>query len=116
MSSGLLTGMSHTHAASWIILVILFVLSLIFKRQKITPILLRIFYLIMLASGITMLVGYDFPLKPIVKGGLAIVLIGLMEMALGRAKRGGKGLPVLIAAVVVVLTVVVLMGYSVINF
>lgn len=116
MSSGLLTGMSHTHAASWIILVILFVLSIVFKRQKITPIVLRVFYLIMIASGITMVVGYDFPLKPIVKGGLAIVLIGLMEMALGRSKRGDKGLPVILAAVAVVLTIIVLMGYGVINF
>lgn len=116
MSSGLLTGMLHTHSGSWAILVILFALSLIIKGQKITPILLRVFYLIMIASGITMLVGLDFPADLIVKGILALVLMGLMEMTLGRAKKGGKGLPVLIAAVVIVLLVVVLMGYGFIRF
>ncbi|EGL13078.1 hypothetical protein HMPREF9413_5821, partial [Paenibacillus sp. HGF7] len=47
MSDKLLNIFHQSHAGSWAFIVILFVVSAIFYRQKITPMILRLFYLIM---------------------------------------------------------------------
>jgi len=114
MSSMLL----HTHSAAWLIMVILFILSIAFKKQKVTPMILRLFYLIILGTGIGMLINLSFPLTYVLKGILAVVLIGLMEMILGRTKRGeGSKMPVPAFWViwVVLLIVIVLTGFGVIS-
>ncbi|MFC6332974.1 YisL family protein [Paenibacillus septentrionalis] len=110
------TAIYHTHASSWIILVILFVLSYFLHKNKVLPMILRLFYLIMIGTGAYMLFGiggYEgaYHLKML----LAILLIGVMEMILGRRKRGKNVLPLWIA-LVILLVVVVLIGYGVISF
>jgi peptidoglycan/LPS O-acetylase OafA/YrhL len=110
------TGLYHTHASSWVILVILFVLSFFLTKNKVLPMILRLFYLIMIVTGGIMLFGqggYDgaFHLKAL----LAIILIGMMEMVLARRKKGKNALPFLIV-LIVLLVVVVLIGYDVITF
>lgn len=119
--SGLMTMFAHTHASSWFITLALFALSYAFlkggkaKPQKITQMILRLFYIIMLVSGVGMLIVYRFPLVLVIKGILAIVLIGIMEMII---TRGGKGqsiskywLPFFIA-----LALVLLIGFGAIRF
>lgn len=116
MSDKLLNIFYQSHAGSWAFIIILFVVSAIFYRQKITPMILRLFYLIMLVSGIGMLIGYGFPVKYVVKGIIAIAVIGLMEMILGRMKRGqGKESSTKILFIVwaVLILIVVLLGYGI---
>lgn len=105
----------QSHAGSWLLLVILFILSFIFQNQKVTVMLQRLFYLIMLISGIGMLSLLGFPLMYIVKGILAIVLIGIMEIITARRRRKEPTAPLWIVFVIA-LIVIVLMGYGVISF
>ncbi len=69
----------------------------------------------MLVSGIAMLVALNFNLFYVVKGLLAVLVIGFMEMAAGKAKRNENSLGSLFIVLVLAL-VVVLMGFGVINF
>lgn len=115
MSDKMLNILYQSHTGSWLILVIAFLLSCLFLGQKITPMILRLFYLIMLGSGIGMLIGLNFPIAFIIKGILAVILIGIMEMIVGRRRRGQPTVPFWIAFIIL-LAVVVLMGFHVISF
>lgn len=109
------------HTGSWAFLVILFLVSFFLykanknKAGKIVQMILRLFYLIMLVSGVGVLMGYGYPLIYIIKGILAILTIGFMEMALGKAKRNDKTVVPLTLAVIIVV-IVILMGFGVISF
>lgn len=107
--------LKESHAGSWAILVVLFIVSVIFNRQKITPMITRLFYLIMLFTGISMLIKLEYPTTYVVKGILAIVLIGLMEMIMGRSRRREKTV-VLWVAFIVVLAIIVSLGYGLFSF
>ncbi|MVP00202.1 MULTISPECIES: DUF1516 family protein [Paenibacillus] len=116
MSDKLLNIFVQSHAGSWAFIVILFIVSAIFYRQKITPMILRLFYLIMVVSGVGMLIGYSFPAKYVVKGIIAIVVIGLMEMILGRMKRGQgreSSTKILFAVWAVLIITVIMMGFGI---
>lgn len=121
MSDKLLNIFYQSHTGSWAILVVLFLVSLLLfklgkaKGGRIVQMVVRLFYIIMLVSGIGMLIGYDFPTIYIVKGILAIGLIGAMEAVLGRAKRK-EAIAIPLIVVVVLVVVVALMGYGVISF
>lgn len=105
----------QSHAGSWLLMVILFILSVIFQNQKITVMIQRLFYLIMLVSGIGMLAILGFPLLFVIKGILAIILIGIMEMIVARRRRKQPTAPMWIVFVIA-LIVIVLIGYGVISF
>ncbi|GAA0328161.1 hypothetical protein GCM10008967_18300 [Bacillus carboniphilus] len=105
----------QSHAGSWAILIILFLISYFARKQKISVMLQRLFYIIMLVSGIGMVFIMGFPLLYVVKGFLAILLIGTMEMLTIRSRKGS---PVggIWAGFVILLAIVVLIGYDVISF
>lgn len=103
------------HAGSWLLTIVWFILSSMFQGQKVTPLLQRVFYLIMIVSGISMLSILDFPLTLVVKGLLALVMIGTMEIILARRRRQKTTLPLWIIFVIILVTVV-LMGFNVISF
>ncbi|PLT31271.1 DUF1516 family protein [Peribacillus deserti] len=86
----MLTGLHHTHASSWAILIILFLISYFMNKQKISLMLQRLFYIVMLGSGIGMLIMGHYPGIYFVKGILAIILIGLMEMLIVRKRKEKK--------------------------
>lgn len=112
----MMIGFAHTHKAFWLVLLILFVLTLIFRKQKVTPMLLRISYLVMLITGISLLVSYKFPLQYTIKGILAVLLIGVLEMVVGRVRRGSTDkLPLFIGLAAVLFVIVILFGYNVIS-
>lgn len=121
LSDKLLNIFYQSHTGSWAILVVLFLVSLLLiklgkaKGGRIVQMVVRLFYIIMLVSGIGMLIGYDFPAIYIVKGILAIGLIGAMEVVLGRAKRR-ESVAVPLIIVVVLVAIVALMGFGVISF
>ncbi|OPA81110.1 hypothetical protein BVG16_01870 [Paenibacillus selenitireducens] len=105
----------QSHAGSWAILILLFVASVIFKRQKVTPMITRLFYLIMLGSGIGMLIEWNFPLMYVIKGILAVFMIGMMEMIMGRVRRN-QPTGMFWIIFVILLALIVCMGYGVIKF
>lgn len=100
----------------WGALVLLFVLSLFLRKQKITVMLLRLTYVLMLATGIGMLVAIGFQLFYIAKGLLAIALIGVMEMITGKVRRGQRAPIVLWILLVALFVVVPAMGYGYFKF
>lgn len=113
--------MYASHQGSWAFIVILFIASYILlktnkaKAGQIVQMILRVFYLIMVISGIGMLIGYKFPLAYTIKGILAIILISFMEMACARVKRNEKS-GVQLIVVAITLVIVILMGFGVISF
>ncbi|MCR8645652.1 YisL family protein [Paenibacillus sp. N1-5-1-14] len=115
MSETMLKIFTHAHGDTWAILFLLFLASVIFRRQKVTQMIQRVFYLIMIASGIGLLVEYGFPTLYIVKAIIAIVMIGCMEMVLVRINRKQPFMPMLIGSIVLAV-VVVLIGRGVISF
>ncbi|MBP1989943.1 hypothetical protein J2Z66_001541 [Paenibacillus eucommiae] len=78
-------------------------------------ILQRLFYVIMLVSGIGMLVIMEFPMKYVVKGIAAIVLIGIMEVIVGR-KAKNKKVGWLWAVFAAAILIIILIGYGVLQF
>ncbi len=75
----------------------------------------RLFYLIMIISGVGMLVMLGFPLLYVFKGILAIMLIGFMEVIVGRRKRSESTKKFWIGAIVLLL-VILAIGYNLISF
>ncbi|GAK11895.1 YisL family protein [Geomicrobium sp. JCM 19039] len=110
-----------SHQGSWAFVAALFIVAYFLftshknKPGKILHMILRLFFIIMLVSGVGMLFEMGWPLVYIVKGILAVVMIGLMEMSLGKAKRGENGMGAFIG-VIVLLVIVALMGFNVITF
>ena len=105
----------QSHAGSWAILLLFFFLSYFLQKHKWLPMVLRIFYLIMLISGIGMLVLLGFPLVFVLKGILAISLIGTMEMLLVKKKKAEPHTA--FWGLFAILTIlVILFGYNVIQF
>lgn len=103
----------QSHAGSWAILVLLLVISYFAPNQKITPMIQRLFYLIMIITGVSMLVMIGFPLLYVFKGILAIILIGIMEVIVGRRKRS-ESTKVYWIAFIVLLLVILSIGYDII--
>lgn len=101
------------HSGVWGIMILLFILSLVFYRQKGWSMALRLSYLVMLVTGIWMLILHHFPALYDVKGVLAILLIGLMEMALGRRQKQ-KSTTLILVFSAIDLILILLIGYKVI--
>ncbi|SDN59970.1 DUF1516 family protein [Alkalicoccus daliensis] len=83
----------HSHSLFWLVAVILFVLITTFYRSgkakpaKIMHMVLRLFYILLLITGVSMVI-MNFYWATAVKGALAIWLIYTMELI---ATRMGKG-------------------------
>ncbi|RXI97747.1 DUF1516 family protein [Anaerobacillus alkaliphilus] len=111
----------HPHAYFWMLLVLLFFVSFflyranIAKGAKITHMVLRLLYVIMIGTGVGMLVMIGFPLTHIIKGVLAIALIYFMEMILVRTKKGTLK-PHFWFYCLGALALVLLLGYRIISF
>ncbi|SFL49563.1 DUF1516 family protein [Salibacterium qingdaonense] len=101
------------HEGSWFLLVIFFFISYFAPKQKITLMIMRLFAVLMLISGIGMLASLGFPLLYIFKGVLALIAIALMEITIAGKKRG-EARAGLTGLLVIVLIIIVLLGYGVI--
>ncbi|MFD2705978.1 DUF1516 family protein [Salibacterium lacus] len=99
------------HEGSWFLLVIFFFISYFAPKQKITLMIMRLFAVLMLISGIGMLASMDFPLLYIFKGVLALIAIALMEITIAGKKRG-EARAGLTGLLVIVLIIIVLLGYG----
>ncbi|NGP45882.1 DUF1516 family protein [Bacillaceae bacterium SIJ1] len=110
----MLDGFIASHAGSWAFVVLLFILSFFMIRVKFLPMILRLFYVIMLVTGVYILIQYAFPINYLIKGILAVITIGLMEATLGRKKRG-ENANVFFVISLALLVVIILLGYGVIG-
>lgn len=104
----------QTHSGSWIVLVILFLISVIFPKQKISLMLQRLFYLIMVVSGVWMLTLLEFPKQYVIKGICALVLIATMELIVINRKKG-RSTAIAWIVLIVFLALVLLLAYKVIK-
>lgn len=107
--------MTHLHITTWVILLILFFVAYA-KYSKGLHMAVRLFYLVVIATGAELIFRYNvfqmtrFVGEYIGKIVLAIVLIGLMEMMLGRKQKGtlSKGI---VISFWIVLILVILLGF-----
>lgn len=85
---------THLHITTWVIGLILFFAAVMMtngsKGQKITQMILRVFYIFILLTGIALFMdGMDFDMGMLygfkLLGG--IIIIGMMEMILARMKK-----------------------------
>ncbi|WP_096198892.1 YisL family protein [Bacillus sp. FJAT-45350] len=122
MSPELLNIFYQSHIGSWAITILLFILSYFLiekKAGKILHMILRLFYIIMIVSGVGMLIGPYEGLSLILKGVLALWLIYFMEMILVRTKKGkldSKQKTYYWIQWVVTLLLVVVIGFGVLRF
>ncbi len=121
---GLQTGMQHAHVDSWWLLIVLFLITYFLLRAgvnkgaKILHMIVRLFYIVMIFSGIYLLFMWGFPLTHVLKGVLAIVLIYAMEMILVRTKKGtlGSKAPMYWGILVASLVIVLLLAFRILTF
>lgn len=112
--------MSHMHIMSWVAaIVLLFIAMSLLKKgnqssYKMTHMILRVVYLIIIGTGTMMILSIDsFSKLPAGMSGeyiskvvLGVASIGLMEMVLGKMSKGKSAKGMLIGlAVVLILTV-----------
>jgi len=106
---------THFHITAWVILVILFLVAYT-RYSKGLHMAVRLFYLIVIASGLDLIFRFkvfgmaNFVGEYISKIVLAIVLIGLMEMVLARKKKETLSKGIFISFWVM-LVVVILLGF-----
>lgn len=123
MSQQLINIFYQSHIGSWAILVLLFFVSYfllkggIRKGAKIVHMILRLFYIIQVVSGVGLLMVHQFAAAYIIKGIIAIVMIYAMEMILVRTQKGTMEKGGLYWAILLIsLLLVILLGFEVIPF
>lgn len=106
--------LNHMHGDLWPVLIILFLLSVIFRRQSVTLWLQRLLYIVQLVTGIMMLVNYGWPGLFIFKGIIALIMFGLMDMIVVKTKKK-KPVAVLWILFIIALAIILLIAYGVIG-
>ncbi|WP_442599137.1 YisL family protein [Neobacillus sp. D3-1R] len=90
--------MTHAHITSWFLALILFFIAISLHKSgkakgfKIMQMVLRVVYLLILATGLILLFGYgmlstDLSLQYILKAAIGIWIIGLFEMILSKLSK-----------------------------
>ncbi|WP_153124846.1 YisL family protein [Peribacillus tepidiphilus] len=104
--------MTHMHITTWFVaLILLFVALGLFKSgnqkgYKITHMILRVFYILIVATGVHLIAVTALTGAYVVKALLGIFVIGLMEVVLVRSVKGSiKGVMwiLFIAALLIVI-------------
>lgn len=107
------------HAISWLTAIVIFISSYLFltmkkeKLQKITHMILRLFYIFILGTGLYLLGIYQFMGIVILKSLLGVIVIGMMEKIL---VRGKKEKPIKLFIILFILSIILTfyLGYHVI--
>lgn len=112
-------ALKEAHVGGWEVAFVLLIVAYILyrvgkaKAGKIVHMLLRLMMVIILVSGAWLLFAFHVSdVLYYVKGLLAIITFGLMEMSLGRASRKEGSIGFFIGALAV-MVLVILMGYRV---
>lgn len=112
--------MVYIHTGLWSLLLILFVLSFVILRlgndqgYKILHMLTRLIMLLVIVSGFMLVSAYNFIPITLVKGSLALFLIGLMEMILVQTYKSERT-TVLWVLFIIDLLAVMYIGYKMIG-
>ncbi|TKC18236.1 YisL family protein [Robertmurraya kyonggiensis] len=93
-----MTASTHLHITTWVLTLILFFVALGLhksgkaKAQKIVHMILRLFYLLTIATGgmIAHLMFSQYPITYVLKFIFGFLVIGFMEMVLVRTKKEKK--------------------------
>ncbi len=92
-----LTDSTHFHIFTWVVGIILFLVAAVMangtKGKKITHMISRLFYVLILISGVALFIegmdygrGAEYGIKFL----LGLLTIGMMEMVLVRSQKGKK--------------------------
>jgi len=110
--------MIHGHITAWVLAVILFVVALFLikggkaKGAKIIQMVLRVLYLLIIASGIMMLTQvYNINLQYILKAVVGFWVIGLFEMILSRT-ASNRNTKVFWIQFIIAFALVLYLGFS----
>jgi hypothetical protein len=79
------------HITTWVIAIILFFVALAMKNPKVIHMILRVFYILIIVSGVALFIkGMDFGQGMLygLKFLAGILVIGMMEMSLVKKKKG----------------------------
>ncbi|WP_078381477.1 YisL family protein [Sutcliffiella halmapala] len=85
--------MTHAHISTWAIALILFVVALVLQKSgkakgaKIVSMILRVFYILIVVTGVQLLFKINITGEYFLKAALGIVVIGLMEMISVRTRK-----------------------------
>jgi len=87
----------HAHVTSWVIALILFFVAISLEKKgktkgaKIVKMILRVFYLLIIATGVGLLLMLsNITVLYILKAVIGLWIIGLFEMILGRVSKNKK--------------------------
>lgn len=110
-----LYGTTHMHITSWAVALILFFVTYAMQKgskgRKITHMILRLFYILVILTGLFLFLG-NHGINDMMYGVklvLGIVTVGLMEMTLVKSNKGQKA-TVFLAATIVVFILTFLVG------
>ncbi|WP_338472116.1 YisL family protein [Niallia sp. XMNu-256] len=84
--------MTHAHITTWVIALILFFVAISLHKKdnkrpyKIVTMILRLFYVLIIVTGVMLLPGITGSYG--VKALLGVLVIGFLEMVLGLTKKG----------------------------
>ncbi|OLN23825.1 hypothetical protein BTO30_02450 [Domibacillus antri] len=107
-----LTSNTHLHITTWAVAVILFLVA-VTKPSKGVHMALRLFYVLILISGLLLFIQYNSvdPMMYGLKMLGGILTIGLMEMTLVRKKKG-KGTGGVLIGAIVLLLITIYLGFD----
>jgi hypothetical protein len=86
--------MTHAHITTWLIALILFFIAIGLQKNgkekglKIVHMILRLFYLLIIATGAMLLFSINIDSRYVIKAILGILVIGFFEMVLIRSTKG----------------------------
>jgi uncharacterized membrane protein SirB2 len=109
--------MTHAHISTWAVALILFVVAIALQKSgkakgaKIVSMVLRLFYILIVATGVLLLSKINIDSAYVIKGLMGIVVIGLMEMISVRTRKA-KSTTVLWGIFAVALAYVMYLGFS----
>ncbi|KAA0547652.1 DUF1516 family protein [Bacillus sp. BGMRC 2118] len=113
--------MIHFHVTAWFVTLILFFVAIYLQKAnkqkpvKILQMVLRLFYLIVLATGLHLLAAYyQFQGLAVIKGIIGLWVIFCLEFILTRASKG-KPTKVFWIQLILSLVLVFIFGYGVLG-
>jgi hypothetical protein len=110
--------MTHAHITTWLIALILFIVAISLHKSgktrglKVVQMILRLFYLLIIATGVGMLFSIStISTMYMIKAVLGVLVIGLFEMVLSFTIKG-KSTGVLWTLFIVAFVAVVYLGLT----
>lgn len=113
---GFLSDTTHLHIFTWVVGVILFIVAAVMpkasKGRKITHMIARLFYVLILLSGIFLFIAHSSLDSALygVKFLAGLIVIGAMEMILVRSGKG-KNVSVLWIVFFIILLITLYLGF-----